>query len=562
MSFRIRSSILLLVLGAAGSVAASVDASQTVIVAAEERACRAGLAMIQRGGNAVDAAVATAFTLAVTHPQAGNLGGGGFAVLRMADGTARALDFREVAPALATRDLFLDAHGEVVPDLSLESHLAAAVPGSVDGLLRLCQEHGSGRVPRAALLEAAIEYAENGFVIDADLASSLNTHRSRFERRAAARAQFVRGDGRVWRAGDLLRQPVLARTLRAIAERGRDGFYSGWVADSLALEIERGGGILRRADLAAYRSRFREPLQGSALGLDIVTMPLPSSGGVLLLHLLGLLERFDLRAIADRPADWAHLLTEVERRAYADRAVHFGDPAFHATPWAALLDPSYLDARAATISMERATPSVEVSPGEFIAESTETTHLSVLDAEGNAVSLTTTLNDAFGSAIVVAGAGFLLNNEMDDFSVRPGVPNLYGLVGGSANAIAPGKRPLSSMTPTIVRKGGAPRAVLGGRGGSRIITGVLQVLLNHEVLGLSPAEAVAAPRIHAQWLPDQISYEPGALSPPVMAELERRGHRLVPFPGGQLGQVNAIFVTDAGIVGAPDPRGSNAAVAR
>lgn len=553
-----------------------------MVVCDESAAAEAGAAILRSGGNAIDAAVATAFALTVTYPWAAPIGGGGFVVVHLGDGKDITLDFRETAPALATRDMYLDAAGGVLPEKSLWTHAAVATPGTVDGLLRLLADHGSGRVSRAEVLRAAIGLAESGFELGHDGAARLNDHRERLSRDPDTRAIFTHPEGRAWRPEDRLVQKDLSRVLSRIAEVGRDGFYSGPTAEQICAEIETEQGMLRTQDLIAYRSRYREPVRGSFRGHEIVSMGPPSSGGVFVIQLLLM---FDALASQVEPpltdsaswngVDYVHALTELERRAYADRAEYLGDPEFWDAPVERLLDPAYAASRVADIAMERATPSASVHGGldssglrpldsgrkssgwKRAVGGNETTHLSVTDAQGNAVAMTVTINSAFGSGIVPRGTGILLNNEMDDFSAKPGVPNQFGLIGSEANAIAPGKRPLSSMSPTIVLRDGVPVLVLGSPGGSRIITSVFQVILNQVAFGMPIGQAVLVPRVHAQWLPDQILYEPFGLSREVMQGLEARGHRLVSSGSDPIGKVNAIAITTDGFYAGPDVRGAS-----
>lgn len=536
-----------------------VMAEHGMVVSASDAASQAGVEILRRGGNAVDAAAAAGFVLAVTYPQAGNIGGGGFMVARMADGTVFALDFRETAPAKAHRDLFLDGDGNVAVGLSLYSPLASGVPGSVDGLLRAWRDHGSARIALGDLLEEAVRLARNGFPLSRGMARSLNAARKRFEADTGASKIFIRPDGKAWEAGDLFVQRDLARTLRRIARDGRDGFYAGATARMLANQMSSTGGLITREDLANYESKYREPVRGEFQGYEIVTMPPPSSG-VLVIYMLHMLEAYPLADLGWNSSAYVHLLTETQRRVYADRAEHLGDPDFWKVPLETLLSKDYARQRAAGISMHRATPSRDVKAGDPAAfDSEETTHYSIVDQWGNAVAVTTTLNGSFGSGIVVDGAGFLLNNEMDDFSAKPGAPNLYGLVGNEANAIAPGKRMLSSMSPTIVFKDEKPFLVVGTPGGSTIITTVLQIILNVTVHGMDVQEAVSAPRFHSQWLPDEIRYERFAFSRDVESALRALGHTLAP-PERAIGQANCILIGEDGLYGAPDTRGENAAV--
>ncbi|MBI2426031.1 MAG: gamma-glutamyltransferase [Candidatus Hydrogenedentes bacterium] len=527
-------------------------------VSASRQASETGVAILNQEGNAFDAAAAMGFVLAVTHPQAGNLGGGGFLVARTAEGALLSLDFRETAPAKAHQDLFLGPDGEPDPERSLHSPLASGVPGSVDGLLQLWERHGSGNITRYALMGDAIRLAREGFPLTPGLAADLNGKAETFARNPA-REVFVREDGRPWQAGDVLIQQDLALTLGAIAAEGREGFYAGRVARFIAEQQAATGGLITLEDLAGYRTVYREPVRGAFHDYEIVTMGPPSSGGVLLLQMLNMLEEHDLQGLGWGSSAYIHLLTEVQRRAYADRSRYLGDPEFWPVPLAALLSKDYARGRARSIDPLHATKSSDIAPGlEAARESPETTHYTVADQDRNVVAVTTTLNASFGSGIVIAGAGFLMNNEMDDFSAKPGAPNRYGLVGGEANAIKPGKRMLSSMTPTIVLKSGKPHLVLGSPGGSTIITTVLQNFLNVTVWGMNIQEAVSAPRHHSQWLPDEIVAEPRSINADTWRNLESMGHRLVQREGA-IGQTNAIHITEEGLYGAPDPRGDNAA---
>lgn len=520
-----------------------------MIVAAHPLAVRAGHEVFAKGGNAVDAAIAVQFALAVVYPRAGNIGGGGFMVLRKPDGEADALDYREKAPLAGGRDMYLDSLGEVIPDLSRAGHLAAGVPGTVMGMYEAHKKYG--RTERFGdLLKPAIRLAKRGFPISQAEAERLNTYQEDFRENSTLPNPFT--EEKAWQEGDLLVQPELARTLERIREEGPAGFYRGETAKLLIEEMARGGGLITQADLDQYRAVWREPITGAYKNYRIISMPPPSSGGVALLQLLRILEPHELRA-GDPAA--MHLMIEAMRRVYADRARYLGDPDFYPVPADSLLGKDYLAGRMADFSPEKATPSGQTQWGEVKVkmERFETTHTSVVDREGMAVSVTTTINDNYGNKVVVGGAGFFLNNEMDDFSVKPGVPNLYGLVGGEANAIEPGKRMLSSMTPAIVEKDGELFMLLGSPGGSTIITSNLQVILNVIEFGMELPDAVAAPRFHHQWLPDEVWVEEGRFDPAFLNILEQKGHSFVEKK--RLGIVKAIQVLpDGRRVGVGDGR--------
>ncbi|MGE0144580.1 MAG: gamma-glutamyltransferase [Planctomycetota bacterium] len=532
------------------------------VVAAEPHAARAGLEVLRSGGNAVDAAVATFLALAVTHPQAGNLGGGGFFVIRMADGNTVAIDFREQAPSRAHRDMYLRADGSVDSDKSLRGALAGAVPGSAAGLAHTLAKFGTKSL--GELAAPAIRLARDGFTIDHFLADSLADARELFARFPSTQAIFWR-DGRPLQAGERLVQTDLADTLSRFAEAGFDGFYRGETATRFQRFMKDNGGWIEAQDLASYTVRERTPLSIRYRGHEVISMPPVSSGGVALLSMLRMLEPYDIAGMGAGSAQTLHLLTEVMRRAYADRARWLGDPDFFRVPIDGLLSAEYADVQRAGIRSDRRSEvTAGLPPGApdpSAGESKETTHFSVVDAAGNAVSCTTTINSTFGAGIVVGGLGFLLNNEMDDFSAKPGVPNQFGLVGGEANAISPGKRPLSSMTPTIVVKDGKVRYVLGSPGGGRIINTVFQVLLNLVDHGMPLRDAVAMPRIHHQWKPDEITWERNAVNPDSRRLLEAMGHRFARRPSA-IGRCQAIEVKPDGTrVGAADPRSGGAAVA-
>lgn len=511
-------------------------------------AAEAGLSVLEAGGNAVDAAVATQFALAVTFPLGGNIGGGGFMVLRMADGEVAALDFRETAPAAASRDMYLDAQGQVIDSLSRFGGLASGVPGSVAGMAAAHARYG--RLPWAKLLTPAIKLAEEGFPISAWEAGRLNKYKADFQKFNPGPIPFVKAAR--WRAGDTLRQRGLAQTLRRIAEMGRDAFYKGPVATAIVKAVKRTGGIMTEEDLAGYEAKWRTPITGYYRDYRIITMPPPSSGGIALMQLLEMVEPYRPDTMGFHSAAAIHLMAEAEKRVYADRSEYLGDADFYPVPVAALLDSAYIHSRMPALP-ERATPADSIGPGHLPRhESEQTTHYSVVDSAGNAVAVTTTINSAYGSKVFVEDAGFFMNNEMDDFSAKPGVPNQFGLIGKEANAIAPGKRMLSSMTPTIVERDGQWWMVVGSPGGSTIITTVFQTILNATVFHKSPDEAVAAARFHHQWRPDTIFLEKGGFAPEVLDSLRARGHHIV--ERGGIGAVDAIFRTDRGIRLVADPR--------
>lgn len=503
-----------------------VTTTRGLVVAAEPHAAEAGAVVLRSGGNAVDAAVATALTLAVTYPRAGNIGGGGFMIVRMADGETSAIDFRERAPAASTRDMYLDAEGKFVRDRSTKGHLAAGVPGTVAGLELALERFGSRRLSWAELIEPARALAENGFTITPELVEDLHASAELLGANAAARRVFL-DDGRFFAAGDTLRQPDLAATLARLQADGPREFYTGRTAELIAEDMAAHGGLITREDLVAYRPVEREPLHGAYRGLEIITMPPPSSGGIALLQMLAMLEPFDVAALEPAGAEKIHLFAEVMRRAYSDRAAFLGDPDFTRIPVAQLLDGDYLKRRMAGFDPARATPSRDIPGGPLPPpESMETTHFSVMDAAGNVVSCTYTINGIYGSGVVAGATGILLNNEMDDFSARPGTANAFGLVQGEANSIAPGKRPLSSMTPTIVLRDGRVAIVTGSPGGATIINTVLQVITNLVDHRMTPDDAVRAKRFNHQWLPDAITHEPGFADESVMAALAAKGHQL------------------------------------
>jgi gamma-glutamyltranspeptidase / glutathione hydrolase len=524
-----------------------------VVVAQEARAARIGADVLQRGGNAVDAAVATGFAMAVTYPRAGNLGGGGYMVIHLAHPRRDvAIDYREVAPAATTRGIFLDDKGEADPQKSRDSALGVGVPGTVAGLALAEARYGSGKLSLADLIAPAIKLARDGIPIADDVADSLPDVARRVGRFPSSAKIFLKPDGSALANGDTLTQSDLADTLEAIARGGPRAFYEGAVADKIAAGVRAAGGIMTSDDLKNYRPLERAPVRGSYRGYDIVSMPPSSSGGVVLIEMLNILEGYRLGALGPNSAERLHLMAEAMARAYADRAAFLGDPATVKAPLARLMSKRYARQLRAGIDPDHATPAQaihpEMAPGR---EGTNTTHFAVVDRFGNAVSNTYTLNFSYGLGLVAEGTGVLLNNELDDFAAKPGAANAYGLTGGDANAPGPGKRPLSSMTPTIVLKDGKPVLVTGSPGGSQITTAVLQVISNVLDLKLPVADAVAAPRIHDQWSPDEVLVE-RALSPDLIHALEALGHKVEEQPPRT--SANSIAVTPAGPVGAADQR--------
>ncbi|WP_309750490.1 gamma-glutamyltransferase [Novosphingobium sp.] len=498
-------------------------AENGMVVSAHRLATDAGVAVLKQGGNAVDAAIAVAYVLAVTFPEAGNIGGGGFMTIRLANGRSTFIDFRETAPAAATAMMYQDKAGNVVPLLSTRGHLSVGVPGTVAGLELARTKYGTR--PRAPLMATAIALASKGFVLDQGDADFLAEGATDFAQDPASAAVFL-NRGKPWRAGQRWVQADLGRTLQAVSARGNDGFYKGPVAASLAAASQAGGGIITAADLAGYKAVERKPIECDYRGFHIISAPPPSSGGVVLCETLNVLEGYPLGALGFHSAQGVHFTTEALRRSYRDRNLNLGDPDFVKFDTSRFTSKAYAAELRAGISADKATPSASLTGPGAAHEGKSTTHFSVVDKAGNAVSLTYTLNDWFGARVTAGGTGVLLNDEMDDFSAKPGFPNMYGLVEGTNNAIAPGKRPLSSMAPTIVTHDGALSMVIGTPGGSHIPTGVLQVMLNVIDHGMTLTEAVNAPRIHAQWLPDVIYYEKDALSADTMAVLMAKGHRL------------------------------------
>jgi gamma-glutamyltranspeptidase / glutathione hydrolase len=514
-----------------------VTAANGMVVTSQHVASEVGVEILRRGGNAVDTAVAVGYALAVTNPCCGNLGGGGFATLHLADGRDIFINFREKAPAAATETMYLDAKGEVVPDLSLKGYLAAAVPGSVLGLDTLLQKYGT--MPRAVVMAPAIKLADEGFVLnqgDADILAGSTKH---FVDQPNVAAIFL-NSAKPWKAGDVFVQKNLAKTLKLISEFGPDAFYKGGIADAIVAASAVNGGVLSKQDFEDYTVTEAPPVRCNYRGYELISSPPPSSGGTAICEILNILEGYPIAELGFHSAQALHFMTEAMRHTFVDRNFQLGDPAFVTNPLDRLLSESYAGEIRAKIDAAKASSSKDVQPGIAPHEGTETTHYSIVDANGNAVSVTTTINALFGAKVIAGDTGFFLNDEMDDFTVKPGVANLFGLIQGKTNAIAPGKRPLSSMSPTIVIKDGKTFMVFGSRGGSRIITIAVQVFLNVVDHGMNIQEAVNAPRIHHQWLPDQITAEPFALSPDTKNNLSGMGYKIV--EQAPWGAVEAILV--------------------
>lgn len=528
-----------------------VRATQGMVASVDAMATQVGVDILKQGGNAVDAAVAVGYALAVTHPQAGNLGGGGFMLLRTKDGATTAIDFREMAPAGATRDMFLDEQGNPDSKKSLTSPLASGTPGTVAGLSLALEKYGS--LPLNSVVRPAIKLAQEGFIVNDALADDLKTYGSEvLPHHENSKAIFWK-DGEPLKKGDKLVQQDLANSLTMIAENGPDAFYKGEIARQIAQQMQQNGGLITTDDLAAYQAVERTPVSGEYRGYQIFSMPPPSSGGIHIVQILNILENFDMKKYGFGSADAIQIMAEAEKYAYADRSEYLGDPDFVNVPWQALTSKAYAKSIAGQIDINKAIPSSEIRPGKLAPyESDQTTHFSVVDKDGNAVAVTYTLNTTFGTGIVAGNTGILLNNQMDDFSAKPGVPNVYGLVGGEANAVGPKKRPLSSMSPTIVVKDGKTWLVTGSPGGSRIITTVLQMVVNTIDFGMNVAEATNAPRFHHQWLPDELRVEKG-FSPDTLKLLEQKGQKVALKEA--MGSTQSIMVgPDGELYGASDPR--------
>ena len=543
---------------------APVFGENGMVVSTSRHASQVGIDILKEGGNAVDAAVGVGFALAVTSSSNGNIGGGGFMVTRFSNGKTFTLDYREMAPAMAERNMYLDENGDIIKGKSRSTHFASGVPGSVDGLLKAWKDHGSGNISIERLLRPSINLAKNGFDLSNYEAERFNKNKERLSKHAETKRIFTRDD-RKWKAGDIFYQSDLAETLERIVKNGRDGFYKGKTADLIVEEMKNVGGWITHKDLENYKSLYRDPIEGSFKNYDILSMGPPSSGGILLIHMLNMFDEIMKKSeslsidLSYNSIDYIHILTEIERRAYADRAEHLADADFWDVPEGMLLSKDYARERVSSIDLSKATLSSDISHGNsYIDQSEETTHYSIVDKEGNAVSVTTTINSGYGNGITITGAGFLMNNEMDDFSSKPGEPNMFGLLGNEANAIEPKKRPLSSMTPTIVLKDGQPFLILGTPGGSTIITTVLQNLLNVVIHGMDIREAVSSPRVHSQWMPDMVFHEQRGLSKRLIKKLTARGHEVK--LRGNIGEANGIMIDDQGFWGGPDSRGENTAI--
>jgi gamma-glutamyltranspeptidase / glutathione hydrolase len=526
-----------------------------MVASASSIASEIGVEILKRGGNAVDAAVAVGLALAVTYPAAGNLGGGGFMLIRLADGKTVAIDYRETGPARADRNMYLDKEGKLIPKASQIGYLAAGVPGTIAGLSLALEKYGT--MKWQDVVEPARKLAAEGFTVSYSLARSLHKESDRLEKFPDTRRIFLK-DGKFYEEGELFKQPELAETFRRLKEKGPREFYEGRTAQLIAEDMRANGGLIDMEDLKNYKPAVREPLRGTYRGYEIVTMPPPSSGGIVLLEMLNILEHYDIEAMGHNSSEKYQVMIETMRRVFADRAEFMGDPDFVKIPVAGLTSKRYASELKKSIDKDKATPSTQIKHGNPVAyESSETTHFTVVDAMGNAVSNTYTLNDSYGNAVTARGTGFLLNNEMDDFAAKPGEPNLYGLIQGEANAVAPGKRPLSSMTPTMVLKDGKLYFVIGSPGGPTIINTVFQVIVNIVDHGMNIQQAIDTPRLHHQWLPDIVRYEPYGLARDVIEVLKAKGYQFkIDSDSPYMGDAEGVMIEpETGVrLGASDPR--------
>ncbi|MHA8073082.1 gamma-glutamyltransferase [Aquirufa sp. HETE-40SA] len=532
-----------------------IEGKKGMVVSTHPAASEIGLAILKNGGNAIDAAVAVNFALAVCHPSAGNIGGGGFLVYRDKSGNTKALDYREKAPAAASRDMYLDADGKIIPGKSMTGIFSVGVPGTVAGMQEMHDK--LGRLPWNELLQPAVDLARNGLILTEKEARGLNRQRTEFLKENPGKNYLLSAEGKEWKAGDLLVQADLANTLELILKKKANGFYKGQTANNIVNEMKAQKGLISKKDLKNYRAVWRTPVKSQYKNYQIIGMPPPSSGGVALAQLLQMVAPYSLQKWGPTSDSTIQVMVEAERRVYADRSKWLGDPDFVKVPVTELIDPSYTTSRMASMNFTQATKSADIQAGSFPGyESPETTHYSIVDGEGNAVSITTTLNNSYGSKVFVGGSGFLLNDEMDDFSAKAGAPNLYGLIGSKANEIQPNKRMLSSMTPTIVEENGKLKMVVGTPGGSTIITSVFQVVLNTLEMGMNMQQAVEYPRFHHQWLPEKITTEPTRFSEEQQGRLKAKGYTFAPVSG--IGLVEGILVLPNGnLQGGADSRGDD-----